>query len=152
MAQRPKSGFPGAVTAHSLDCAVGELQLQLQEKSGAAAVHRTLVVMSQGAGVPAIAQDRAKRIVARGNEAGDVIGLIMHALAEIRPAGGEDVLAHRLAVEPQFIDAESGDVGGGTFDRAGHREFFAQVRGWHPGQVRFGVRMAPWPSGEQLGR
>src|SRR5260370_14232407 len=78
---------------------------------------------------PTVAQDRADRVVALGDERGDVVRLDMQTLVVVCPSGRESVEADALAVEPQLVEPERGGIDARARDCLRSGERLAQIWG-----------------------
>ncbi len=125
---RPRGRLPGLARPHGLRPPVRVLDPQLAQQREAVPVDGPLVLPGEEAAVPAVAEHRADRVLARAQVARDVVRLVLEAVVVARPAGGEELVAHALPVDLQLVEAEAGDVGAGGAHLPLHREGPAQHR------------------------
>jgi hypothetical protein len=78
--------------------------------------------------IPAVADDRADRVGAAQEKAGDVVRLIFETFPVDGPAGSEIVLAHPLAVQVELIEAERRRIDARTAHGLGYGERLAEQR------------------------
>ncbi len=76
--------------------------------------------------IPAAPQLGRQHVVARGQQVGDVVGLVEHALVVSRPAGGQGAGSDRPAVQAERRPAACGRVEPRADDRPVHGEGPAQ--------------------------
>ena len=120
--------LPLLVGADRLDPAVGVLDPQLAQQAEALAVDVPPVPPREEAAVPAVAEQRADRVVAGAQLRGHVVGLVLEALAVARPARREELVAHAAAVDLELVQAVARHVRPGRADLAAQRERPAQHR------------------------
>ena len=129
-AQLGRRGAPGLI-GHELEVrAIRELRLQLREECHLAAVAAAVVrgVPADTSTVPAVTQAGDQDVGTRAQERRDVVGLGQEAVMVGGPAGGQDLVAHGLAIDRDVVKAEGGDVEAGAGDGTGHLELAAQQR------------------------
>jgi hypothetical protein len=129
---RAESGLPGAIGHDGLGGAVGEGQHELGEQLRALAVIVALTPADVAA-IPAVAEEGAGGVGARAEEDRDIVGLVLHALLVLGPAGGEDIVADAVAVEMKLIEAEGGGVEAGRGDFPADVEDRAEIRAGRAG-------------------
>src|SRR5207244_6949733 len=98
---------------------IADFELSAQAKPPA--VEIALAEEPELSAIPAVAQHRADRIVARSQERGDVIRLVLQPAAVRGPAGREELVADALAVQIDLVEAEAGDVETRGAHAAGNR-------------------------------
>ena len=92
-----------------LHAAVGIGDAELTDKGRRVAPKMVAPVVHITA-VPAVSEDRAPDVFSLPQQRGHVIGLILHAVIVIRPAGCEIVLADLLSVEISLVQAERSGI------------------------------------------
>ena len=106
--------------------AVSQFDFQLQQEPWI----RTVGVAAHGhqtAGIPTFAQRCGQHIFARAQTFRHVEGLILNALAVAGPFGGEQLVAHSLAVEAQFIKSAGARIDGRALDCFSHAKGFRTI-------------------------
>ncbi len=96
--------------------------LELGEQGRAPSVDLAGLLEAEPAAVPAVAEQRADRILALAEKLGDVVDLVADASAVVGPAGRELLIADPAAVDPALVEAQRGHVEARPRDRAGDLE------------------------------
>ena len=143
--------LPALVTSHHLGAAIRQFNDKLRHESRPTAVEIALAEMRQRARIPAVTQNRAEGITALPNLRGDVIRLVVNALAELGPTGCKHVVADPLAIEVQLINTQRSDINHGPLDGLTDAEVLPEIRRWHPRQIRNRRRPAPGRAINDLG-
>ena len=125
-ANRPFGGLPGWVGGDGGDLAggIGEF-----EERGCEGLRAELRAGHQRAAEPAVGENEAEDVFARLDAVGDVVGHVVSAIAVVRPAGREEVVADLVAIEPRFDETERGKVEAGFRGFFGDVEFAAKITG-----------------------
>ena len=119
---------PGAVGDNRLRLAVGEFDFELEQEARMRAVGEA-AHGHQPACIPALAQQGGHGVLALAQQRGDIVGLVMNALAVAGPFRREQLLADALAVQAKFVEAQRAGVGGGALDGTVQLERLADHRG-----------------------
>ncbi len=132
---RSEGGLPRAVGGDGLHRAVGQLDFELGQQPRPVAIVKPI----RGAVVPTAGQHAADGVPAvRPDQVGHVVGLVVDPLLVVGPAGREVVVAHRLAVDPETVEAQRTAVDRGPADRAWNVKLLAQQRAGQGGIVGAG--------------
>ena len=118
-------GLPARVAADGLPSPILVGDLDLQEQSEAIAVD-VATASRQVSAVPAVAEQHAHGVVPALEQGRDVVGLVLQALVVARPARGEELVAHPLAVEVQLVEPVARHVGARARDGSAQLEHAAQ--------------------------
>ena len=102
--------IPAFIRHNCLHAAVGAGELQLRQQLCLGAVLIFQPPRAAGAAIPAVGKPHRQGVFAAFQQVCHIIGLILHTLAVVRDAGGEDKITHPLLVQPRFIQAAGGDV------------------------------------------
>ena len=125
---RTRGRLPQRVGADVLDAPVLIEDLELQAQSDPPAIDIAPALEAELAAVPAVAQDRAGRVVAGLEQLRDVVGLVLYAVMVGRPSRGEQLIAHASTVEIHFVQPETRGVESRSRHDAAHAKRATQER------------------------
>src|ERR1035437_1348191 len=108
---------------------IGEFQLG-EEAGGRRSIVEPAVHGEEPRGIPPVSQESADRVVPLVEAGGNVIRLIDDLLAVIGPAGSQNLIANRLAVQAKLIAAERCGVEPGGADLLRNKKGIAQQACW----------------------
>ena len=134
MPDRAGGRLPVPVGPHGLDAAVGVLDADWHSKREALAVdvaRRSFQARSRGTSRRRASPDD---VLALSQVPRHVVGLVLQPMVVARPARGEELVAHALAVHLQLVEAEAGDVDASRIHDTLDRET--------PAQHRYGLRVS----------
>ena len=108
-----KGCLPALVRDDNLRAAIRQFNDKLCQEARPAAVDVASAEMRKRARIPTVTQNGAQGIAALANLRGHIISLVVNALAELRPAGRQHIVADQLSIEMQLVHSQRSDINHG---------------------------------------
>lgn len=121
--------LPCAIGANGGDSAILYCYFQLGQQLGLGAVLVEQPPGPTGTPVPAVRQLDGEGIFPILQQQCHIVGLVLHPLAVVGVAGGQDEIAHPVPVELCLVQPAGGDVEPGLFDTSGGEALAEAVYG-----------------------
>ena len=96
-------GTPLRITGDGMRASVSASDIETTAQGGEVTVAREIVFESQIPTIPAVTKHGSNGIAIALEQAGDIKGLVHHAVVVIAPTGGEDPITDDLPIELDFV-------------------------------------------------